>query len=310
MRTIYLKSDVRTTLKISAAALLLLSLAGILSAQSAPKHAPTQNSATAESRAARGLDVARQNPLALRAWLYKLPKGADLHMHLSGAIYAETFVRDAAEDNLCVDTTKLAFVKIVGASTSQPPCAAGQVGAAHAFQDQHLYDALIDSFSMRSFVPSSGESAHDHFFDTFGKFGGTAPRHKGEWLDEVATRAAAQNEQYLEIMETPDFSHTATLALATHWTEDFNSLREDLLAHGLRDDVAVARAHFDQAESVRREREHCGAADAAPACSVEIRYLYQVLRGLPKEIVFAQALLGFEVASCRSARRRNQFRHA
>ena len=300
MTTIHLKDHVRTTRKVSVAALLFLSLATLLPAQSTPKHAPAQNSATAESRAARGLEVARANPLALRAWLLKMPKGADLHMHLGGAIYAETFIRDAAEDNLCVDTTKLSFVKIVGASTSQPPCANGQVPAAHAFQDQHLYDALIDSFSMRSFVPATGESAHDHFFDTFGKFGGTAPGHKGEWLDEVATRAAAQNEQYLEIMETPDFSHTATLALATHWSEDFNSLREDLLAHGLRDDVAVARTHFDEAESVRREREHCGAADAAPACSIEIRYLYQVLRGLPKEIVFAQTLLGFEVASADS----------
>ncbi len=51
------------------------------------------------------------NPLALRAWLLKMPKGADLHMHLSGAVYAETFIRDAAEDNLCVDTAKLAFVR-------------------------------------------------------------------------------------------------------------------------------------------------------------------------------------------------------
>ncbi len=281
---------------LSAAAALLLG-AAMLPAQSAKKSAAGKQANTAESRAAGGLEVARQNPLALRAWLYKMPKGADLHMHLSGAIYAETFIRDAAEDNLCVDTTKLAFVKIVGESTAPPKCPEGQVPAAHAFQDQHLYDALIDSFSMRSFVPFAGESGHDHFFDTFAKFGGTDPRHKGEWLDEVATRAAAQNEQYLEIMETPDFSHTATLAHTLGWNDDFAQLRDALLSHGLRDDVAVARSHFDQAEAARREREHCGASAAAPACGVEIRYLYQVLRGLPKEIVFAQTLLGFEVAS-------------
>ena len=274
----------------------IISLAATLAAQSTKK--PAANRADSlEARAARGLEVARQNPLALRAWLYKMPKGADLHMHLSGAIYAETFIRDAAEDNLCVDTTMLAFVKIVGASTPPPPCAAGQVPAAHAFRDQHLYDALIDSFSMRSFVPFAGESGHDHFFNTFAKFGGTAPQHRGEWLDEVATRAGAQNEQYLEIMETPDFSHTAALVYTLGWNDDFAQMRDALLSHGLRDDVAVARAHFDQAEATRREREHCGASDAAPACSVEIRYLYQVLRGFPKEQVFAQTLLGFEVAS-------------
>src|SRR2546429_5343627 len=52
----------------------------------------------------------------------------------------------------------------------------------------------------------SGVTGHDHFFDAFSKFGGTDHRHLGEWIDEIATRAAAQNEQYLELMHTPDFS--------------------------------------------------------------------------------------------------------
>jgi len=41
----------------------------------------------------------------------------------------------------------------------------------------------VFSFSMRGFVPSEGESGHDHFFETFAKFGGTDPRHTGEFLD-------------------------------------------------------------------------------------------------------------------------------
>jgi adenosine deaminase len=65
----------------------------------------------------------------------------------------------------------------------------------------------------------------------------------------------------------------------------------------LRDDVAVARAELDEAETSRRAREHCGAPQEAPACKITIRYLYQVLRGFPKEQVFAQTLLGFEAAS-------------
>ena len=35
-----------------------------------------------------------QGPEALRAFLEDFPKGADLHVHLSGAVYAETLIRD------------------------------------------------------------------------------------------------------------------------------------------------------------------------------------------------------------------------
>jgi adenosine deaminase len=253
-----------------------------------------------EQRTAKAFEKVRGNPLELRAFLYAMPKGADLHYHLAGGIYAESYIREGAEDGLCVEVAKLAFVKPAApaaGATAMPGCESGAVPAAKAFADQHLYDALIDAFSMRSFVPSAGVSGHDHFFDSFAKFGGLSPGHTAEWLDEVATRAAAQNEQYLELMETPDFGRAAKLALEIGWKEDFKGYREELLARGLRDLVPAALEHFKSAESGRREREHCGKPDSAAACKVEIRFLYQVLRGLPKEIVFAQTVLGFETAS-------------
>ena len=76
-------------------------------------------------------------------------------------------------------------------------------GGERVFKNQKLYDALVDAFSMRSFVPTPGVSGHDQFFATFDRFSGIDNRTSGEWLDEVATRAARQNEQYLEVMQTP-----------------------------------------------------------------------------------------------------------
>ncbi len=253
---------------------------------------------SAEQRTAHALEIARANPLDLRAFLIDMPKGADLHNHLSGAVYAESWIRAAAEDGLCVDPAKKNLVRPTKV-TPQPRCGDGTVPASEAYQDQHLYDALIDAFSMRGFVPSPGITGHDHFFDTFDHFGadGTDPRHTGEWLDEVAARAAAQNEQYLELMETPDFSHATALANELGWRDDLAGLRNDLLARGLGEDVRPTRAMFDQAEALRAQRERCGQPKEAPACQVEIRYLYQVLRGLPKQVVFAQTLLGFETAA-------------
>ncbi len=255
---------------------------------------------SSEQRAELSLQAARENPLQLRHFLFGMPKGGDLHNHLSGAVYAESWIRAAAEDHLCVDIAKLAFAKpstSSGGAAEQPACGEDKVPAAKAFTDQDLYDALVDAFSMRGFVPSPGVTAHDHFFDAFGKFSGTDHRHLGEWIDEVATRAAAQNEQYLELMHTPEFGHTAAISKQIAWREDFGSLRDELLVHGLRDDVALAKTSLDQAEALRTKREHCSQADAAAACKVQVRFLCQVLRGFPKEQVFAQTLLCFETAS-------------
>jgi adenosine deaminase len=277
--------------------LLLLCASSALAQAKAPHAAAVQT--RLELRAELNLKAARQNPLQLRHFLLGMPKGGDLHNHLSGAVYAESWIRAAAEDRLCVDVAKLAFAKPQASSSSgaeQPACGEGKVPASTAYKDQHLFDALVDAFSMRGFVPSPGVTGHDHFFDTFAKFGGTEHRHLGEWIDEVATRAASQNEQYLELMHTPDFNHTAAISREVGWNDDFSRLRDDLLAHGLRDDVALATTSLDQAEALRLKHEHCDQPDAAPACRVQVRYLCQVLRGFPKEQVFAQSLLCFETA--------------
>jgi adenosine deaminase len=242
---------------------------------------------TPEARATRAYEAAaKDGPPALRGFLDQFPKGADLHVHLSGAVYAETFIRDAGEDGLCVDPAALSFAK--------PPCTPPLMPAAEVTANQALYDRLIDAFSMRSFVPTPSVSGHDQFFSTFGRFGGLSKKHIGEWVDEVASRAAAQNQQYVEVMETPIFSHAAQVAHENPLDPDFAKYRQTLLALNLRDEIFVDREDVRAADALRREIEHCGTPQAAPACSVTVRYIYQVLRGASPEQVFAQALLGFE----------------
>ncbi len=291
-------------------------------AQIGPRAAASRSSGQ-ETRTARAFDIARHNPLQLHAFLARMPKGADLHMHLSGAVYAETLLADARADLLCVDPRTLTLVKNIGVSRSLPPqpvCGEGYVAAAAAFNDQRLYNALVDSLSMRSFVPSAGTSGHDQFFATFGRFGSIDKSHLGEWLDEVATRAAAQNEQYLEIMHTPPFPNAARLASQIDWPdltsaslsltrqdiagttpEELAPLRDKLLSGGLRDDVATDRQDLAKALAARNDIEHCGQPNATAACSVQIRFLFQVLRSNQPQFVFAQALLAFEVAAAEAA---------
>jgi adenosine deaminase len=271
---------------------------------------PQPTAQNAETRAARALEQARrQGPLALYAFFEHMPKGADLHTHLAGAVYAETFIREAAEDNLCINAKTLTLYKTAATTRSLPPqpvCGDEGEPAANALTHQKLYDQLIDKYSMRTFVPVTGESGHDHFFASFDGFQAAEnPSHVGEWVDELATRAAEQNEQYLEIMSTPTFAPALALAGSLgpiDMQTDFAHLQQQLLDAGLRKYLPAMQAEFEEGERNRREREHCRtSSQAAPACEVEVRFLYQVLRALPSPAVFIQLVCGFELASANSS---------
>src|SRR5689334_15801105 len=246
--------------------------------------------ASAEQKVARYFESVRGQPLLLHAFLQQMPKGGDLHNHLSGAVYAESFIQYAAKDGLCVDLNALAL--------AQPPCdaAAGKPTAGVALQDSTLYGHLLDALSMRQFV-AGAESGHDHFFATFGKFGAATNGHTADMLAEARSRAAAGHLQYMETMFNPDGGAAARLGASLGWNDDLSKLREQLLSGGLPKIVADASRFLDDTEKKEQEELRCGQPQPDHGCNVEARYLYQVGRGLPKEMVFAQILAGFEMAS-------------
>ena len=127
-----------------ALSLCLFSVAGAHSALSAPK--PQVAGTASEQRAVRSFNRAAENPLQLTAFLANMPKGGDLHMHLSGAVYAENFIRQAASDGLCYSPASRSFFKPSATTRSLPPqpvCGEGNRRAEEAFKDQVLYDALV-----------------------------------------------------------------------------------------------------------------------------------------------------------------------
>ncbi len=70
-----------------------------------------------------------------------------------------------------------------------------------------------------------------------------------------------QNQQYLELMETPPFCHAAQIAHQIGWNaqlaqadpQAFAQFRQQLLDHGLRDEVAADRDEVRQAEAGRKQ---------------------------------------------------------
>ncbi len=127
-------------------------------------------SQTAEQKTARYLDSVRQQPPLLLAFLREMPKGGDLHSHLTGAIYAEDLLDFAAADNFCVDRTTS---RLLGAPCDSCEKYTSKPAVRCAYDDHILYNQIIDAWSMRNWRPGD-ESGHDHFFATFDKFGLTS----------------------------------------------------------------------------------------------------------------------------------------
>ncbi|MGO9087272.1 MAG: adenosine deaminase family protein [Terriglobales bacterium] len=266
-------------------ALILLFLSALSSAQTAAQ--------TGEQKTARYLDSVRKQPSLLLAFLHDMPKGGDLHNHLDGAIYAEDLIDFAASDNFCVDRTTSRLLA--------PPCDSCEKYTAKpaircAYADHVLYNQIIDAWSMRNWRPGD-ESGHDHFFATFDKFGLASHAHVAEAVATVINRAAREHVQYIEFMHTADGGAAAELGMKTGWDGDFAKMRDRLLAGGLKEIEAATGKTLAEDEARARAELKCGTPEAEPGCGVTVRYIYQVLRGLPPEAVFAQILLAFELAS-------------
>src|SRR6266404_2594911 len=105
----------------------------------------------------------RNNPSLLLAFLSEMPKGGDLHNHLTGAVYAESYLRWAAEDNLCLATATMAIVAAACDAAEGRPPVTGVV------RNPTLFNQAIDAMSMRHW--NRALNGHDHFFATFDRFG-------------------------------------------------------------------------------------------------------------------------------------------
>jgi hypothetical protein len=244
----------------------------------------------AEERTARYFDAIRSYPRELAIFIREMPKGADLHSHLSGAIYAESYLRWAAEDGLCVNTRS-------GAITSSPCTPSDTLRPASTIPDTSaLYQMSVDSLSMRGWTPRSPISGHNQFFSTFARMNATE-RRVGDMLAEASNRAAIGRVRYLELMLTVDGRAARTLGDALTWNDDFGAMRDTLLARGLGAVITASRARLTQIEARRDTVLGCGTPAAQPGCGVEARWLYQVARANPPGRVFAQILTGFMLAS-------------
>ena len=243
-------------------------------------------------RTVRYFDSIRNSPPKLLAFLLQMPKGGDLHNHLSGAIYAESYIQWAADSGDCVNTTTMA--------ASLPPCSSGQVPIANALTNPILYRQLIDAWSMRNWK-LSGQSGRDHFFDTFARFGVATFNQNGKMLAEVLARAARGNLLYLELMLTPDGTATGVrssqIGDKVGWDGNPENTYNQLKSNGIDTAIPIAFKNLSDAEAEKDRILRCGSAQADPGCAVVVRYVAQVSRSAAPGPVFAQMVTGFALSN-------------
>lgn len=267
---------------------LLLLCALIAQAQSSSGR---RSGATPEQRTARYFESIRKSPPQMLAFLLRMPKGADLHNHLSGSVYAESYIQWAADKGLCVNQTTLTL--------TEPPCdqASGQVQASIALSNSILYRQLIDAWSMR-FWQYSGQNGHDHFFDSFGKFGAATYGQTGRMVADAASRAARGRVTYLELMLTPDGGMSSQIGQKVGWDGNFESTLDKLKRGGIAAAAQAGVKALQEAEAEKNSLLKCGTPQADAGCGVTIRYVSQVSRAASSlGQVYAQMVMGFTLAN-------------
>jgi len=237
-------------------------------------------------------EQAKTNEAELRAFVQDMPKGGDLHNHLFGAVYAESWIRYAEEDGLCVDKEGLAL-----RFPSSDGCVAPLMGAKEALTDQKLRNDLIDRFSLRDFTPYAGWGGHDQFFRTFGSMV-ALPSRFGDMVADSANLAGRQNIAYLELLHTMElFDTILPMVGGIEMTGDAEADYKTLMASEFGTELPnmVARAIEGTNIAMARVNEllECGTENAQPGCAVEIRFQNQPVRTLPKSAVYAHNIFGW-----------------
>ena len=252
---------------------------------------PAECGAAWEQHAADQFDAVVGNPGALGAFLTEMPKGGDLHQHLTGAVYAETFLGWAKTDGDCINSTTYAsvFANQCSASTMPTPT----MGA--------FYDAIVHAWSMKDFVATPTSTGHDHFFSTFGKYGAVAGAHRDDAIADVLSRAASENQLYIETMFNLG-KNVGALAAST-WTQPvtaatlqqfYDQLKASpTFTAQLNADVAVVAG----AAASYRAILGCADLQAPPACDVKVRFIAQIARTGALDTVFGQLVSAFEMAA-------------
>jgi adenosine deaminase len=278
--------------KLSSSLLIALAFAGSAHAVS-PK---ANETATARHYAAL---IAGQEPKTAELTMFftQMPKGADLHHHYSGAIYAEQYVDFLDQQGLCVNklTYRIETDKaVIAAERAKPARERTCLSTAEVYADDATYRELLQRWSSKDFNNHSAAPPDRQFFQTFGYFGPVSNSNFREGLQELKARAILENVSYIETMfkMSPFVVDAGFDGRASQKVADDAALTAELRAWMtvLDADPAFNKSIGDFVAKIE---------DAAAGIDDErftMRYQTYVLRLLGPSQVFSSMVAGFKAA--------------
>lgn len=240
---------------------------------------------------------AEGNSNDLEAFFRAMPKGGDLHHHVTGASWAENLIDLASDMNLCVNT--------ITGKLAKPPCDVDSTAIRDAYDDNVLYTHIVEHWSLRS---ANGEgtyvAVHDHFFAIFDDIG-LSVQSIGRILTLLLERAAAEKVAYLETMvvvqSLVDPLHVLASSLLGSYdacnVKNYDAMWGELSgSEGFQAIAKQALVDLASYVAVAEKELRCGTPLAHAGCSVAVKWVYYVMRSQHCQEVFAETALAFAVA--------------
>ena len=246
-----------------------------------------------EAAVAALFDDLLESPTSLRIFLQAMPKGGDLHNHLSGTPYAEDYLQWAAAAGYCANDD--------GDGVRPPPCPAEKSIKVMGEREPFAFARLVDALSTRGLQKGIGRdrvSGHTQFFSSFERFGAISDGRTAQSIATTRRIAAGDKVSYVELIYNPAALVQHVLA-GPDAPLDETGLA-DLYAReisGIAPILEKARAELDGAEAAARAELRCGSAKADPGCAVAIHYLAWGWRDLPPAQAFRSLILAFAMAA-------------
>lgn len=254
------------------------------------------------------------NSKYLSKFIEDIPKGGDLHNHLSGAVYPQNLIRYAQSDSLkpywCVKkTTNKNDSYMVFNARSKRDCL-GKRGylLRYVKKRSSLYQNLLSSWSMNYFSYLPPEFGHQHFFSTFNRFNALVSykQYRPIILADLMQQASNEHIRYIEFMISPgqtqslpnstaNFTKKYLTRFPANLTKTEVLKATDVLNINKFSKKVVKDNIIKPTESMLMEAKkilNCDTPSAEAGCEVLIRFIYQVKRTASNKEVLTQVYAG------------------